>query len=310
MQIPHIQPMRESKLLCTTYGLVAFALAIGLLSVTASVRVTARTNAPARPAHGQCQRHRRRHHHGRRGAHPPRGHRCPRGGADLPAQMVRLVGVRDRGNCRPRQPDRQQARQLRSRAASTSMDARWPYASSTAATSTRRWCARATPGPSSNTRRATSEGGGRRQSGRPRHLAGRVDARVGVPRPAVGCSRAADARGLRHQRQRHPQRQDLSHALEPLVRTDQDGARQGQALVLHRNRSDCRGLATCAVASRGRMRPNGPRKQQLSMRPHGNRCYGRLDCRDGADHDQAEIEQHRGDDGAFDIGGPLRHGCL
>ena len=52
MQIPHIQPMRESKLLYTTYGLVAFALALGLLSVAASVRVTARTDAPPGPLTG------------------------------------------------------------------------------------------------------------------------------------------------------------------------------------------------------------------------------------------------------------------
>ena len=47
--------MRELKLLCTTYGLVAFALVMGSVSIAASVRVTARTDAPPGPLTGQVR---------------------------------------------------------------------------------------------------------------------------------------------------------------------------------------------------------------------------------------------------------------
>ena len=44
--------MRESKLSCTTRGLVAFALALGFVSVAASVHVAARSDAPESPLTG------------------------------------------------------------------------------------------------------------------------------------------------------------------------------------------------------------------------------------------------------------------
>ncbi len=51
---------------------------------------------------------------------------------------------------------------------------------------------------------------------------------------------------LRHQGQHHQERPHLPHALEPLVRPDQHGAGQGQALVLQRGRSRRRRLAAGA----------------------------------------------------------------
>src|SRR5712671_6908739 len=53
MQISHIQPMRESLLLCTTYPLVAFALAVGFISIGGSVHVSARSDAPPGPLTGE-----------------------------------------------------------------------------------------------------------------------------------------------------------------------------------------------------------------------------------------------------------------
>ena len=55
-------------------------------------------------------------------------------------------------------------------------------------------------------------------------------------------------RGLRHQGQHHQARPHLPHALEPLVRADQDRAGQGQALVLHEAEALAAGLAAGAGA--------------------------------------------------------------
>ena len=64
------------------------------------------------------------------------------------------------------------------------------------------------------------------------------------------AAEAEGARRLRHQGQHHQERQDLPHALEPLVRADQDRSGQGQALVLQRGRGLGGGLATGAGALR------------------------------------------------------------
>ena len=55
MHFPHIQPMRELKLSCTTQGLVAFALALGLVSVASSVPVSARSDGPSGPLAGRVR---------------------------------------------------------------------------------------------------------------------------------------------------------------------------------------------------------------------------------------------------------------
>jgi endonuclease YncB( thermonuclease family) len=47
--------MRELKLSCTTQGLVAFALVAGFISVAASVRVAARSDAPPGPLAGEVR---------------------------------------------------------------------------------------------------------------------------------------------------------------------------------------------------------------------------------------------------------------
>ena len=98
---------------------------------------------------------RRRHHRDLRPPRAPRRHRRARDGADL-----RAPGSSARGPAaRPRATRSRSSSAGRPSpaiaAASTSTDACSASASSTAATSMRRWCARATPGPSSNTRRAT-----------------------------------------------------------------------------------------------------------------------------------------------------------
>jgi endonuclease YncB( thermonuclease family) len=47
--------MRESLLLCTTYPLVAFALAVGFISIGGSVHVSARSDAPPGPLTGEVR---------------------------------------------------------------------------------------------------------------------------------------------------------------------------------------------------------------------------------------------------------------
>jgi hypothetical protein len=125
---------------------------------------------------------------------------------------------------------------------STSTGAPSASASSPAATSTRRWCAKATPGTSSNTRRATCRGSGGARSAH-RHRARQGRACVGVPRASLGRRGGIRAKGLRNQRQRDRPRPNIPHARGALVRQDPDRRGEGQALLLLGGRGAGRRLA-------------------------------------------------------------------
>ena len=121
-------------------------------------------------------------------------------------------------------------------------------AASTAATSTPRWCAPATPGPSSNIRPAT-------RPRKPRRAKPKLGIWQGEAEPAWVYRekkwtdrRGRRAFGLRHQGQRHGQRPHLPHAVEPLVRQGQGRALEGRAVVLLGGRRGEGGFPSRAVA--------------------------------------------------------------
>ena len=118
----------------------------------------------------------------------------PRFRPDLPAQMVRVVAVRERGNGSARRHDRQPARELRAarprqvRAHAGCMLRRRP----------RHQCADGSAGLRLGLRQillGLREGGGGGRSRRPRHLAGRGGAGLGVPRQPLGHGQHAAPEG-------------------------------------------------------------------------------------------------------------------
>ena len=187
-----------------------------------------------RHAHGQRSGRRRRHHRHRRDAHPARGHRCA-GGRRRPASASGSA----RGRAAPR-------RQRRSPAWSTDsavsceprgldkygrtlavcfVDGRDINAQMVRQGYAWAFVKYSTSYVKEEARRAKAEGLGIWQG--ESQPAWEYRAR----RWAAAEEQAPEGCAIKGNITK--QRQDLPHALEPLVRADQDRARQGQALVLH-----------------------------------------------------------------------------